>query len=438
MSKISIELGGTYTAEGMFARAQKDMKKFGAETRDMGSAATKVLGSISARLDGEVSTAINGVSGLLQGLATGGLWGMLGDAAKLAIGFVVDKFREAKQAARDFAEAVAGSASTAIDGLAARYGDVKKQIDEAKASAEDAMKVFESGKALELSNKIYKIHMETLQNVTDDMSEKGKAAALALEKLKIAQETQANQLDIQTRRRETLENAVASARDKVAAAENASAEATARATQLHDSLYAVLYNKKTLDDQYNTVVGQLNTGNISQLEAMQMLEKNTKLKAEIDEKYGEQIRSYNEAQAKATALLDELNQANKEHKAALDGQKAAEGKMTIETNKTNAALYELGQAYEKAKQAADMEAIKRKEQIEEEEKNGERRRKWRDRITNEVRASEEEYLELQKAANDAIEEGLSDAKVEKELRAKWLQLMDERNKVEEEERKKKE
>lgn len=398
----------------------------------MGNAATKVLGAVSAQLDGEVSAAIGGVTGLLQGLATGGLLGMIGEAAKFAIGFVADKFNEASEAARKFADTVAGSVSTAIDGLAARYGGAKKRIDEAKKSAEDAMKVFESGKALELSNKIYQIHTETLQNVTDDMSEKGKAAVLALEKLKIAQETQANQLDIQTRRREELENAVAAARDKMAAAENASAEANTRATQLYNSLYAVLYNKKTLDDQYNTVVAQLNAGNVSQLEAMQMLEKNTKLRAELDEKYGDQIRSYNEAQAKATALSDELNQARKEHEAALRGQKAAEDLMTVETNKTKATLCELGQAYEKAREAADLEAIKRKEQTEEEEKNGERRRKWRDRITNEVRASEEEYLELQKAANDAIEEGLSDAKVEKELRAKWLQIMDERNKAEEE------
>lgn len=160
--------------------------------------------------------------------------------------------------------------------------------------------------------------------------------------------------------------------------------------------------------------------------------------AEIEQKYGEQLKSYNEAQAKAKALSDELNQARKEYRAALDGQKIAEDKMAIEINKTTATLYELGQAYEKAQEAADKEAEERQKQTEDELKFGERRRKWRDRITNEVRASEEEYLELQKAANDAIEEGLSDAKVEKELRAKWLQIMDERNKAEEEARKKKE
>lgn len=201
MSRISIELGGTYTAEGMFKRAQKDMKKFGAETRDMGGAATKVLGTISAKLDGEVSTAIGGVTGLLQGLAAGGLWGLLGEAAKFAIGFVVDKFKEAKQAAKDFAEAVAGSTAESIGKLVQDFGDVKKQIDDAKKSAEDAMKVFESGKALELSNKIYEIHTRTLNAVNESLSEKGKAAVEAFGKLAEAEARQANQAEINFMRR---------------------------------------------------------------------------------------------------------------------------------------------------------------------------------------------------------------------------------------------
>lgn len=115
------------------------------------------------------------------------------------------------------------------------------------------MKVFESGKATELSNKIYQIHTEMLQQVTDDMSEKGKAAVLALEKLRIAEETQASQYDIQMRRREELANAVAAAQDKVAAAESASAAATERVTQLDGSLYAAIYSREQLEKQRNTI-----------------------------------------------------------------------------------------------------------------------------------------------------------------------------------------
>ena len=241
MSRISIELGGTYTAQGMFARAQNDMKKFGAETRDMGSAATKVLGSISARLDGEVSTAINGVTGLLQGLATGGLWGLLGDAAKLAIGFVVDKFKEAKQAARDFAEALAGSAAESIGKLVQDFGDVKKQIDVAKQAAEDAMKVFESGKALELSNKIYEIHTRTLNAVNESLSEKGKAAAEALGKLAEAEARQANQEEINHMRRMQMDQAVYDADTRLKAAKTAAAEAEDALAKIHSSMGPELF-----------------------------------------------------------------------------------------------------------------------------------------------------------------------------------------------------
>lgn len=69
MSKISIELGGKYTAGEMFKRAQEDAKKLGAETRDMSGAATKALDTISGKLGNEVSPAIRGASDVLKGFA---------------------------------------------------------------------------------------------------------------------------------------------------------------------------------------------------------------------------------------------------------------------------------------------------------------------------------------------------------------------------------
>lgn len=121
----------------------------------MSGAATKALDTISSKLGDEVSPAISGASNLLKSFASGGLWGLLGAAATVAIGLVIKYFNDAKEAAKNFSEYVASSTVGAIDKIAERFKESSKQIDATKKSAEDALKVLEGKKANELQNKIY-------------------------------------------------------------------------------------------------------------------------------------------------------------------------------------------------------------------------------------------------------------------------------------------
>lgn len=160
--------------------------------------------------------------------------------------------------------------------------------------------------------------------------------------------------------------------------------------------------------------------------------------AKIEEEHGAAIKKYKEAQEKAASAASLVAEAEKNYNAQLDKQRIALDGMAVETNNMKTTVEGLRGTYEKAQEAADKEAEETRKRVEEETKLAERRKAWMKRIDGEVKASKEEYLELQKAANDALEKGLSDAEVEKALREKWLQLMDRRNKAEEDTRKKEE
>lgn len=149
-------------------------------------------------------------------------------------------FNNAKEAAKNFTEYVATSTVSSIDKLAQRFGDTKKQIDSTRKSAEDAMKVLEGKKAEELQNKIYKIHTETLQKITDDMSEKGRAVVLAEEKIAVAEARAATWHETQMAKRELLAQETEAAQARVAAAQTASAAAQERVNSLHEGLAEIL------------------------------------------------------------------------------------------------------------------------------------------------------------------------------------------------------
>lgn len=163
-------------------------------------------------------------------------------------------FNNAREAAKNFSEYVATSTVDAIDKLAQRFGDAKKQIDSTRKSAEDAMKVLEGKKAEELQNKIYQIHTETLQKITDDMSEKGKAVVLAEEKLAIAEQRAATWHETQMAKREVLAQEVQASYARVAAAQEASAAAQDKVNALHESLAGVLQQKHLLELQAEDIL----------------------------------------------------------------------------------------------------------------------------------------------------------------------------------------
>ena len=114
MAKIKIELGGEYTAGQAFAKAQADSKAFGRETKDMGEIAKKSLQEIAGNFGG-VGQAAGAAAGAIQGLATGGIFGVIASLAATGIGLVVDWFNSAKEKAKLLSEIMNNELVTAFN-----------------------------------------------------------------------------------------------------------------------------------------------------------------------------------------------------------------------------------------------------------------------------------------------------------------------------------
>lgn len=100
MAKMTLELGGKYTAGEAFQKASDDVKAFGRQNKDAIKAGTDSLKELEKGFGEDVSNAVGKATSVIKGLATGGLWGAIGAAAGWAIGAVVDQFKKAEENAK--------------------------------------------------------------------------------------------------------------------------------------------------------------------------------------------------------------------------------------------------------------------------------------------------------------------------------------------------
>ena len=136
-SKITLTLGGKYTAGDAFSKWNTDVKDVEKSTKDMTDAARKSAGALVGLFEGELNGTIKTTYNLLGDIARGGLWGALAGVANLTIGFIVDKINEAREAARKFAEICRTEVMDAINAATGRFKDISTEIANAKADANE-------------------------------------------------------------------------------------------------------------------------------------------------------------------------------------------------------------------------------------------------------------------------------------------------------------
>lgn len=181
--RIQVTLASRADLSG-FAAYQAAAKGFGRENKDMFDSLTKSVAGLSASFKNDFTVAVSGAAGILGEFVRGGLWGLLGAVANQAVGFVVDRFKEAKERASEFAgvlmaEVVAGmeGVNAAVKGLAAEIGKANKDVD-------DFIKAANGKIAAKAKYDVARLHVETLQKMTDGMSDAAKGVVLADEALK--------------------------------------------------------------------------------------------------------------------------------------------------------------------------------------------------------------------------------------------------------------
>lgn len=133
-TRIQLELSGKYSATQAFKNFDEDVKKSQRKCKDFADAGKSVLGEMSGVFSGQLNGAISSTIDILGEITKGGIWGVMAAVASQAIGYVVKRFTEAKEAAEK---------------LKKEYDDAAKKIGSSAQSiqAEGAAALTELGNA---------------------------------------------------------------------------------------------------------------------------------------------------------------------------------------------------------------------------------------------------------------------------------------------------
>lgn len=411
MSKMNLELGGKYTAGQAFSKAQSDLKKFGRDTKDIGQVGTKVFDTITSKIDGPVADAMGNMSGLVKGLASGGLWGMVASAAGMAIGFIVEKFKEAREQAKRFAEYMSDKFVTSIKQVNNEYAKTKDEIEDCQRAAEDAIGVLSGKAAADMANAVYKIHTEALQKVTDDMTEKGKAVVAAEEKLEVAQAKSAIMWWEMHRKVETAKERVASASETMAAAQEAVTETEKLKNEAEIKNCMIVSRRNAIQER------------IEQLE--KQYEQHQITITEYKEKMGKILAAKAKFEEENKTTLQNLDAVEREYQKAVANSEAAEKEKEKATNAYKLAQYKSAESEAQHKQAIEEATAAKKKAAELLEKEN----KEKEEALAKDREMTEAKLKAQELYNQLIVEDIGISERAKKLKVdeayfveKWNQL----------------
>ena len=219
MSKIQLELGGKYSAGEMFKRANDDLKAFGRTNKDAIKASTDSLKELEKGFGEDLSKSIGTAKGVLQGLAQGGIWGAIGAAAGAAISMVVDWFKKAKEEAQHMSEVCGEYVTNSIKKIGDTFKQTTVDITAAKQEIQDFASIAQGATINAANAQIHKLHIETLQKITDNMSETGRRVVLADESLEAAKIKQKMTAELSAQKEEAQQKKIEQTQNALQAAQ---------------------------------------------------------------------------------------------------------------------------------------------------------------------------------------------------------------------------
>lgn len=425
MSKLKIELGAKYSAGEMFKRAQNDVKQFGRATKDAGSMASSALKEIATVADKDVSTALKGMSGVISGMATGGLFGMLAAAATTAFELIKSHIEKTKEKAKELADAINQSIQTGFNKVKDSFSGIDKSVADSRKEIESFIKTAQGKHAADVRIKVAQLHTETLQKITDGMSDAGKKAIEAQEKYN-AELIKQNGAILANAEAETGLN-----QQKIAIEQalqqntNSLAEARAQMASFERENSGELTRYNGLLDSANKTIEEMIADGVNEQDAIKMHTQRLAEKAEFEEKHKAFLEQWK--------LIQESVKAGEENQTKLiEQQNAVDEKLTeVKLNEAvlraegEARLKELDIAARKAQEALQLEAAAALDAARQDETKAE----WAAYIYEKVSATEEEYIRLQEAANAAIDDGLTTEEISYALQEEWNKILQERNEL---------
>lgn len=257
--KIKITLSSNAEMSGWDA-TNKAANDFQRRNKDMIQQGVRGVQTLTTAFgDSGLAGTINKTAGVLAGLATGGVWGMIGAAANSALTAVIGYFKEMHERAMAFKDYLQKEFVESLTGAGEQATALGKQIQEANKEIDDLIKTSNGKISGEAKNAVAKLHVETLQALTDTMSESAQKVILADEALAAAKITHAANVRAASEAQTALENRLyaigeeeAQASALVAQAKNAVAEFENRyGSTLTEVNVAQIRARETVEEMVN-------------------------------------------------------------------------------------------------------------------------------------------------------------------------------------------
>lgn len=401
-NKINFEFSGTYSLAQHFNQMSKDFKKAGSETKDMGEAIKKMAGSVTQAFGVKMSGAISTSLSLFQEMAKGGIWGAMSVAVGATVSFIVDKWNEAKEAARKFAEICSTNVVNAISKANESFRGVSAEVAKAKADMQDLQNVLNGGVAMDAKNKIHELHMQTLQAVADETSASGKKIIQAQADLEEANIDYAAKMRIASDNVATAQQREELADKKLAAAKEALANVQGNYITLMNNNAAFFAKRNELQAKIAEVEQQYATNQIPLNESQARLKELRINLATLEEENSVILKLYNEATNGVKTARENVALAETESDAAVRGVTAANDALQIVTWQAAEKKQELTIKLDEAKAVQEAEIAKQAElaQKRQEEIDAKTRESA---IQSEIEGIKLRALELGVEANAAVE-----------------------------------
>ena len=187
-NNIRFTLSTLYKGEGMDAlngAIKNNQKELAASVRGIGEL-TNAFAAVSPEAQVAVSQVKNFTNAFVQGGIKGGLIQVAMMGISKAVEYCAEKFKEAKENAKKYAEILRGDVAAAMTDAAKQYAEVQAALSQSNKEAQDLVKVLNGQAANEAANKIFEINKKKLEDLANAMTESERSVIEAVAAREIA------------------------------------------------------------------------------------------------------------------------------------------------------------------------------------------------------------------------------------------------------------
>ena len=432
-AKVQISLGTRADVSGVNATSNA-FKKLAKDNKDAIGGLTLSVKALASSVDGPLGGAIGGMSSILAEIVRGGLWGALGAVANMAVGKVIELWKEAKARAEEYANFMRAQVVEAMTGVEAKVKSLSAAVADADKDVDAFIKSANGNITAQAKYDIARLHVEALQQVTDGMTEAAKGVIAANEAYEAGIIKAQAEVDSAVVAYKAYRDRQEAVRAQVSQAEENLAAAVAEKARLEEMNHDVVYEHCVLVAKANqTVEDMVNEG-----------------------------WNYIAAVKEQTKNVHMLNEFEKTHKDRLEQMKKAEESVTNARNAVSTALKAQEEIGKKLEKAGEQEVLARKNleatELELAEKNriaasirqkeidaaaakaeadeiaaieSERQLEWQEKIYKTIKNDTEMRGELINRLNELMADGCEDEEIAHELNEKMREVRERRLKAEE-------